>query len=462
MIKNLLPLCMLLLLFVSNSIGQTPPSTEWSDNASTDWYDNLTTEFTISTAEDLAGLAELVAGGNDFTGKTILIGANIDLAAHLWSPIGTEIGLAFSGTFDGNEFEISNLFIVTPGGDLTGLFGRCSNANLSNIHLVDPYVRTNDTAGSLVGSFSMNSNMVNCHAKGVDMVATEYNIGGLVGELLDNSNMTRCSSLGSVTGMNQVGGLLGTPYNLTSVTECYSEGTVNAQYLAGGLIGFSTFAFTANRENTVNNCYSRANVAVVNGRAGGLVGGTDGQMIIENSYATGTATGPEYDGGFIGALGSVETTNNYWDTVSSVHSNAIGGFTAASQTVDITGKTSAEMQASAMVDLLNQNQVTTPWTIDAALNDGYPILADNIASISDVHNSNIDVSVYPTLFSTFINIESDQVLSSYSLMDISGKIVRQGKLSNQSIKLETESIISGTYILIVRSNDLSFVQKVIK
>ena len=47
----------------------------------TRWY-NAGSSFTISTADQLAGLAELVNGGNEFKGKTITLGAAIDLSAY--------------------------------------------------------------------------------------------------------------------------------------------------------------------------------------------------------------------------------------------------------------------------------------------------------------------------------------------------------------------------------------------
>ena len=47
--------------------------------ADTSWYSETATEFTLTTAEQLVGLAELVDGGNDFAGKTVKIGNSIDL-----------------------------------------------------------------------------------------------------------------------------------------------------------------------------------------------------------------------------------------------------------------------------------------------------------------------------------------------------------------------------------------------
>lgn len=54
----------------------------WNGTADTSWYDNNPTaqEYTLTTAEELAGLAELVNNKtHDFTNKTIKLGADIVL-----------------------------------------------------------------------------------------------------------------------------------------------------------------------------------------------------------------------------------------------------------------------------------------------------------------------------------------------------------------------------------------------
>jgi hypothetical protein len=51
----------------------------WNGKADTAWYNDSQTEFTITTPEQLAGLAKLVEGGNDFYDKTIKLGADIML-----------------------------------------------------------------------------------------------------------------------------------------------------------------------------------------------------------------------------------------------------------------------------------------------------------------------------------------------------------------------------------------------
>ena len=460
--KSILFLALSILCFTAKIYAQDPPTTMWADVATTDWYNDNDTEFTVSTAEEFAGLSVLVAGGNDFSGKTLLINADIDLGANLWTPIGVDNTLPFSGSVDGGGYTISNLFINMPDEDYVGLFGQCTNTTLSNFNLVNVYLRAKDTAGSLAGNFSINSNMTDCHATGVDVVTTSYNIGGLVGGLISDSHMLRCSSEGSVIGVNQVGGLVGSPWDLTSITECYSTGTVSASYLAGGLIGFSTFAFAPNRNNTINNCYSRCDVSVSTGRVGGLVGGTDAALFIYNSYSTGTATGPELDGGFLGAVGNVTTTNTYWDTETSDHENAIGGWLGTENEFNISAEITSVMKTDAMVDSLNQNQDIQPWTIDPEINDGYPILASSITSVSSIKIANVEVSIYPTLVDQHITVESAERLVSYSLYDISGKVILQGSLSGNTATIGTQLVASGAYILLVNTDKGAAAQKLIK
>ena len=59
--------------------------------------------------------------GNDFSGKTIKLTDKIDLSAHYWTPIG--LYKKFSGTFDGQNNQITGMFISEWISMYTGLFG---------------------------------------------------------------------------------------------------------------------------------------------------------------------------------------------------------------------------------------------------------------------------------------------------------------------------------------------------
>ena len=82
-----------------------------ADAVDTSWYDNRTegqTEFTITTAAQLRGLAELVNKNEDiFSECKIKLGKDIDLNNEQWTPIGN--GYEFNGEFDGQGHTIYNL-----------------------------------------------------------------------------------------------------------------------------------------------------------------------------------------------------------------------------------------------------------------------------------------------------------------------------------------------------------------
>lgn len=129
----------------------TPPVDVWDGTADTSWYDpaNPLTEYEISTAEQLAGLADLVDAGNTFAGKTIKLGKNIDMYIEdengepiCFDPIGSyRKDEAFKGVFDGQGHTISNLYQNTWAldngysyGDLgLGLFGLVEDATVKNL-----------------------------------------------------------------------------------------------------------------------------------------------------------------------------------------------------------------------------------------------------------------------------------------------------------------------------------------
>ena len=121
----------------------------WDGTSDTSWYNDTDTEFTITTAEQLAGLAELVDSGNTFEGKTVKLGNSIDLYAKdeaeeliSFDPIGSyKNDKAFKGIFDGQEYTIYNLHQNTWAldngyyySDLgLGLFGAVEDSEIKNL-----------------------------------------------------------------------------------------------------------------------------------------------------------------------------------------------------------------------------------------------------------------------------------------------------------------------------------------
>ena len=84
--------------------------------------DETTNTIALDDASDLMGLAQNVNSGNSFSGYTIKLTADVDLAGYNWTPIGMG-GKRFQGIFDGGDHTISNLSSVQTAGYGNALFG---------------------------------------------------------------------------------------------------------------------------------------------------------------------------------------------------------------------------------------------------------------------------------------------------------------------------------------------------
>ncbi|PVW17420.1 T9SS type A sorting domain-containing protein [Marixanthomonas spongiae] len=457
MTKKIHSILIVLLVFATAVQAQTFPTTSWSDLADTSWHNSAQDEFTLSTAEELAGLAQLVADGNSFQGKTIQLDADIDLDGNLWFPIGVDVDLPFSATVEGNDHTISNLWINMPDTEMAGLFGHTASASFSNIHVDTSTIVGDDNTGTLVANLFDNGSVTNCSAINVN-VTGQYTTGGLVGGFLTNSTISNSHAIGDVVGYGQVGGLAGTGFDASAVTECYSEGTVTADFLTGGLVGSYPFGFGG--ANTIDNSYSRSNVVSNVERAGGLIGGGDIALVIKNSYSTGTVAAPEFAGGVIGLWGQIEVENLYFDTESSGMTEGVGDIQGPPVTPDITALTTAEMKSEATVDLLNSGSTEAPWSIDSSVNEGYPVL-NFVLNVQNNSFNAASVKVYPTIFETEFTVSSSLGLNSYRIFSRSGALVLEGTL-NGTTTITAGNLSAGVYILNIHTENGMVTKRIIK
>ena len=202
----------------------------WDGTTDTSWYENNkgTTEFSIGTAAELAGLAKLVNGGTNFSGKTIKLTADILLneldedgmprvaegqtEPHNWTPIGKYVSSRskkpFSGTFDGQGHTISGLYInlSNRSGNLyQGLFGYCSGGIVQNLIVTGSVAVTGSTGPSI-----------------------QY-VAGIVGYGANSSAVKNCGFYGTINVANSSGpytnkngGVLGhTPSKVNATVNCW-------------------------------------------------------------------------------------------------------------------------------------------------------------------------------------------------------------------------------------------------
>jgi len=242
-----------------------------------------------------------------------------------WEPIGyidryylLEVH-PFTGTFNGQGYEIRDLFIYRPGESAVGLLGIVAGVHIENIGIVDANVTGGSEVGALAG-YIEGSTVSNSYATG--NITGEIKTGGLVGDILDTS-VSNSYSTCNVNGGYEVGGLAA--HNSGTVNDSYSVSNVTGYNSVGGLFGLNN--------GTVSNSFFTGSITG-DEWVGGLVGGNGYGGSISNSYSTGSVTGTFYVGGLVGYNWKGTVTNSFWDTETSGQATSDGG----------TGKTTAEMQ----------------------------------------------------------------------------------------------------------------------
>ena len=268
-----------------------------------DWYSKEDKEFTLNTAAQLAGLANLVKSGNSFKGKTIILGRDIDLAGYHakskfndgkgWIPIGGKRSM-FKGTFDGNGKVVRGLYINDPILFYAGLFGRLDSATVRNVTVTEANITAHSRAGAVAGGIG-GSTVINC--KGSGQINAGAYAGGVLGYARRKSNISESSSSASVNGNNYIGGIVGELDGGSKVTKSHSSGKAAGELAVGGIAGG-----VKDKGSSVSNCYSSAKVTT-GSKGGGIAGQVHQGASVRNCYSTGEVSGRTFVGGIAGQAG---------------------------------------------------------------------------------------------------------------------------------------------------------------
>ena len=267
---------------VADACTSAPVGTDFHDGGGTEAY-----PFIICTPEQLVKIGEGLTAHYRL-GKRIDVGDIDD-----WTPLGNSDTAMFTGSLDGDGYEVSNLRVVSVSVSVSGtssaagLFGYTgADANIRNVALSiasftidDATTATPISAGGLVG--------VN---KGA--IANSFVIGGTA-SIVVTANNSRVISVGGLVGVNDDAS--------ATITNSYAKVEIKAvapTANAGGLVGVNkgTRATITNSYATgssIATMYSTEALSFAN--AGGLVGLNDGT--IANSYATGVLSIALYMGG---------------------------------------------------------------------------------------------------------------------------------------------------------------------
>lgn len=243
--------------------------------------------YQIKTAADLQNI------NNDVTAHYKLM-ANIDLSGIEFTPIGNADTGAFSGTFDGNGYTISNLTVDT--GKYAGLFGY-NEGEIKDVVLKNVEISGNRYVGGIVGYNSADGTINDCTVSSGEVKAEDriedLNIGGICGAnfgLLDGKFDNKADILARAASSydNNLGGILG--YNNSELTiEGNNNGDVCFYSKLAGSSDYYGYGGIFCIGGIIGN--NKANVTIINSKNTGdifnqLVGG-NGLYYYDDNYLGG-------------------------------------------------------------------------------------------------------------------------------------------------------------------------------
>ncbi len=243
-------------------------------------YDELATymnknadgEWEIESLGQLIYFAKSVNEGNSYEGETVVLTNDIDLNGINWTPIGNWDN-TFDGTFDGQGYTISNLYINNPIGEGVGLFGVTYKATIKGVNIENVDITAYSMVSALVGA-PYPSTISDCNVTGkVNLVAEWAYVGGIAGYCYYGTQVDNCSvvadEMGSIVSKtrNAVGGI--TAWLLEGnhkVSNCEVKNlNLTGWTNIGGITGFVHY------NNTIEGC-SVENVKITKTRADGNPG----------------------------------------------------------------------------------------------------------------------------------------------------------------------------------------------
>ena len=274
-------------------------------------------ELVISTASAFKLFANKVNGGETFAGKTVKLGADIDLNNEEWTPIGSAyVDHGFMGNFDGNGYTIKNLTIknILPDSDgyvYAGLFGVTEGTDKDNQNYIKNLTIENvdiDLHGGIVAAaiaYPYYTAIENVTVKGnVSIKGGHYTAGVLAytRRCVDAKNISIVGNEASVVeGAQTVGGVISDIQTNGGLVANYSNFvasglTIKGTKSVGGISGIISqqTLYGATVKNVTIDCDD-----VRKGKIAGSVGepAVINNVVVENVAGAGNFVGATYDAG---------------------------------------------------------------------------------------------------------------------------------------------------------------------
>lgn len=288
-------------LMLFSSVGVSAEA--WTGKVDTEWYKAEESSFSLKSPEELAGLAAIVNGTaedieqDNFSGKTITLAANLDLGGSFtggvwdnskvsWTPIGTNV-TPFAGIFDGNGYNISNLYIKSTG-KYQGLFGSVSG-KVKNLNITSGFVYGAGYLGGITGYLDKGALILNCSNNATVSGTTSSTLcGGIAGgaAMGGQSYVVNCYNSADISGASYIGGIAG---RYGCYLNCYNTGDIYASMTRSNGSYCGGIANGSYSSDTFENCYNLGDVSAKNSKyKGGIAATANGTF--KNCYSLKTDT----------------------------------------------------------------------------------------------------------------------------------------------------------------------------
>ena len=367
-----------------------------------------------------------------------------------FSPIGNR-SASFTGSIDGQGYEISELTINRPNEDFIGLISVTdSGATLETIQFQDSVIRGGSLVGNLVGSISGETTI---HSVRVDSGTVSLNGflgGGLVGRTNSQTQIRNVRINSTVNGADQTGGIVGraTAQQMTIKNSTYI-GDITGEANSGGIVGT-----LSGSDGVIENVHSSGSVSATQANAGGLIGTMDGKHILQDSTVNVTVIGGNTIGGVVGVVdddidGNSPILKNI-STQSTVDGTAnVGGFSG-----NIRGTNTTVNQISVQTETVSGGNLVGGFSANINGNISIENVSATVDSLSgsarvggfsgditgdSIYNENSEAKIDNVFVQS--NITAEVNAASFA-SDISYAIVKNSYATG-TLDVENENAVSG-------------------
>ena len=346
---------------------------EWSENYQNYQYSNIILGKTLNFKSNYSYSDGKMLGCNSIEELKNLL---TNTSGSGFTPIAN-----FSSTFNGQGYEIQNIYINIAGN--AGLFSKATG-KIENVKISGNITSTENNAGGIVAgdvdtTIALEINECENKAK---VVASKKAGGGIAG-YGNGIRISNCYNYGDIysygtdreyteSATGTAGGIVGT--HCADIQDCGNEGNVSSTISAGGIIGYRNLEFN------IVNCYNNGKITGAT-YSGGIIGETKtGTGNIYNCYNTGNIYSDSNSGGIAGHI--------YYGTTAHIYNCCnIGTITGKQNIGGIIGRSSAGTGSYTQYMPIIKNTYSMPSTLKGIGNFSTSEVITDEANIENIINS---------------------------------------------------------------------------